>query len=73
MAGLMSSLELPTLRPSLVTPRTYFGAIEARRYDELRTAADRSRQRVEDYEDELRRRQQAQRRSSGRTRGCGGA
>ena len=40
-------------------PKTDFGAIEARRYDDLLAADERARQRAEDFEDELRRLQQA--------------
>jgi hypothetical protein len=44
---------------SIVTPtQTDYGAIRARREDELRAADDRARQQVEDYEAELRRLQQ---------------
>jgi hypothetical protein len=54
-SALPPGIELaPIVRP----PQTDYGAIRARREDELRTADERARQQVEDYEAELRRLQQ---------------
>jgi hypothetical protein len=53
-----SYLEGLHLAPIVTPPQTDYGAIRARREDELRATDDRARQQVEDYEAELGRLQQ---------------
>jgi hypothetical protein len=54
-----SLFNIPVMRPPVIPPRTDYSATRARRHDELVAADQRAQQRVEDYEDELRRLREA--------------